>query len=193
MPGPLVHRASARQMAKMLKGTLDVCVLPTAYMGPDIERQRTPGAHPGYDGVAMRGSAVDAVVRAIPKMRKLLKAGKRGQAGELAQSVQHIICDMHMVTQIVPGLMEHDMMIDGLAEFVGGKDGACHGDMPDMTQDIEEELKQSIAQTVELYAKAFSKGRVGFVVRYLGPMTRRCVERGAYFGAWVVKLANGKA
>jgi len=187
-------------MEEMVKECLhiDIDVRPTSYMRPDIEEKRNPGSHPGYNAVSKGGNLVDVVVGSVAKMAKLMKAGKNREVGELAQYVNHLVCDAHMITQIVPDLIKHDGKMDALAEFVGNKDGGVPvsltlGDTHTKEPTLRELLKQSIAETVELYDKPFRKNRFLFVLKYLGPMTRRCAFLGKMFGFEVMREAKKAA
>jgi hypothetical protein len=129
------------------------------------------------------------VMAKMAKVRQLLAAGKKRDAGEQALEAQHLICDAHMVTSVTPDLARYDTLLDGLAEFVGHKDGDCGKSAMVAPVDFRTALEWSIRETVDKYAAELRAGRARFVWKHLGPMTRRAVERAAYFGYWLVKGA----
>lgn len=54
MPGPLVHKASAEALRKLLRGRFPLEVRPEWYMRPDLLEQARPGTHAGYNAVTRR-------------------------------------------------------------------------------------------------------------------------------------------
>ena len=189
MPGPLVHRASAMQLCKLLRGAFALDVRHEWYMRPDIMEKAKPGSHAGYNAVTMSGSLVDAVMARIDAIKCHLRDGKRNLVSMKLLEAQHLICDAHMVTQITPSLAKYDTLMDGLAEFVYNKDGDCRGEVPEMFGGFRESLENSIRRTYAKYAGPCERSRVRFVFSDLGPMTRRCVERGAVLAYYAYQEA----
>lgn len=187
MPGPLVHRAVALEVRKLLKGRFPVRVRIADYMAPDIAELQHPGTHPGYNAVTGTGNLVITVMDAIGVARNI------GATSRNLLVVSHLIADAHMVTQVVPELVKWDDFMDVAAEAVPDKRKLCYW-YPNMVggvTEFERRLRESIRFTYTYFGPKLQRcGKQRFAAKHLDEMTRRCVAQAAHFTAWAAQEAG---
>lgn len=187
MPGPLVHRAVAQEVRKLLKGRYPVTVRLADYMAPDIAELQNQGTHPGWNQMARTGNLVDTVLDALGVMLMV------GPTNSGILTVSHLIADAHMITQICPAYVHLDDEMDVVAEFVPDKRKLCGpaGPTDGGVEEFERRLRESIRFTHDYFGELLGQwGKDRFVAKYLEAMTRRCVANAAFYTYWLALEAG---
>lgn len=187
MPGPLVHRASAQQLQKLLQNKFPISLKDKWIMAPDINRNTHC-----YDMKTGQGSLIEDIESYYYRLYKAFNNEQYIKVNRLILYLNHLITDAHTIGQINKKFwINKDVKLDILGEFVWNKKSEkvkhFFGDIN--FDNFINSLIGSMWLTNTLFEDQLDNNLISFVLRCLSLMIKRSVRLGAEYTYQITILA----